>query len=259
MTIQSPIYWASSRKPHTVFNYDRQLNLLPANSPLTRRYAQNSYEPYIQDIWKIRPNLTLTFGLRYSLFSPVWETNGLQVCPSPALGSWFNNRAKAGANGIPSNQDTPLQVDWCGRANGKKGYWNWDYGNLGPHFAFAWAPNKTEGFLGKLFGSGNKTSIRGGFGMVYDRFGQGIIDEFNGNSFGLTTSLTNPITTAEQFAPVDRCQRHSAQPSPATSRGSELPADNTDYAGAQRVRLRRQLGYFVENPLFVLRRLFRGA
>ena len=177
----------------TVFNYDRQLHLLPPNSPLSRRYAQNSYEPYIQDVWKLKPNLTLTLGLRYSLFSPVWETNGLQVCPSPSLGKWFGQRALAGANGIPSSQDPLLTIDWCGRANGKNGYWNWDYGNLGPHVAFAWAPNKTGGFLSKLLGSGNKSSIRGGFGMVYDRFGQGIVDEFNGNSFGLTTSLSNPV------------------------------------------------------------------
>lgn len=34
----------------TVFNYDRKLNLLPANSAVSRRYAQNSYEPYIQDV-----------------------------------------------------------------------------------------------------------------------------------------------------------------------------------------------------------------
>ncbi len=177
----------------TVFNYNRQLNLLPPNSAVSRRFAQNSYEPYIQDIWKVKPNLTLTLGLRYSLFSPIWETNGMQVCPSPALGNWFNNRAFAGANGIPSNQDSLLQVDWCGPANRKGGYWNWDYGNLGPRVAFAWAPNRTEGLLGKLVGSGNKTSIRGGFGMVYDRFGQGMIDEFSGNSFGLTTALSNPV------------------------------------------------------------------
>jgi hypothetical protein len=177
----------------TVFNYNRQLQLLPPNSAVSRRYAQNSFEPYLQDIWKVSPNLTLTLGLRYSLFSPVWETNGLQVCPSPSLGQWFNTRASEGANGAPSSEDPPLQVDWCGRANGKKGYWNWDYGNIGPRVAFAWAPNKTEGFLSKILGSGNKSSIRGGFGMVYDRFGQGIVDEFSGNSFGLTTSLSNPI------------------------------------------------------------------
>ena len=177
----------------TVFNYNRQLQLLSPNSPISRRFAQDSYEPYVQDVWKIRPNLTLTLGLRYSLFSPVWETNGLQICPSPSLGQFFEARAKAGAAGIPSSQDPSLQVDWCGAANGKKGFWNWDYGNLGPHVAFAWAPNQTKGFLSRLFGSGNKTSIRGGFGMVYDRFGQGVVDEFNGNSFGLTTALTNRI------------------------------------------------------------------
>jgi hypothetical protein len=177
----------------TVFNYNRQLQLLPPNSAVSRRYAQNSFEPYLQDIWKVSPNLTLTLGLRYSLFSPVWETNGLQVCPSPSLGQWFSGRAKEGAGGIPSSQDPLLQIDWCGPANGKKGYWNWDYGNLGPRVAFAWAPNKTEGFLRKLLGSSNRSSIRGGFGIVYDRFGQGIVDEFSGNSFGLTTSLSNPI------------------------------------------------------------------
>jgi hypothetical protein len=183
----------------TVFNYDRQLQLLAPNSPISRRYAQNSYEPYVQDIWKVRPNLTLTLGLRYSLFSPLWETNGLQVCPSPSLGQWFTGRAKEGGSGAPSKQDPLLQIDWCGPANGKGGYWNWDYGDLGPRVAFAWAPNKTEGFLSKVLGSGNKSSIRGGFGIVYDRFGQGIVDEFNGNSFGLTTSLTNPITPLDSL------------------------------------------------------------
>lgn len=177
----------------SVFNYGRNLNLLPPEAPISRRYAADTYEPYIQDIWKIKPTLTLILGLRYSLFSPVWETKGLQVCPSPSLGKWFAGRQFAGANGIPSNQDPPLTVDWCGPANGgRPGYWNWDYKNLGPRVAFAWAPNRTNGLLGSLFGAG-KTSIRGGFGMVYDRFGQGVVDEFNGNSFGLTTSLGNPF------------------------------------------------------------------
>ena len=176
----------------TVFNYGRNLNLLPQGAAITRHYAENSYEPYIQDVWKIRPTLTLTLGLRYSLFSPVWETKGLQVCPTPSLGTWFANRVSEGENGIPSNQDAPLSVNWCGRANGKPGYWSWDYKNLGPRVAFAWAPNRTQGFLGSLFGNG-KTSIRGGFSIVFDRFGQGIVDEFNGNSFGLTTSLSNPF------------------------------------------------------------------
>ena len=202
----------------TVFNYDRQLQLLPPNSPVSRRFAQDSYEPYVQDVWKVRPNLTLTLGLRYSLFSPLWETNGLQVCPSPSLGSWFSIRAREGVSGTPSSQDPPLQVDWCGPANGKSGYWNWDYKNLAPRFAFAWAPNQTEGLLSKLVGSGNKTSIRGGFGIVYDRFGQGIVDEFSGNSFGLTTSLSNPILALDslpRLTSVNIIPASLLQPAPA--------------------------------------------
>lgn len=183
----------------SVFNYSRQLQLLPGNSPVARRYGQNSFEPYVQDVWKVRPDLTLTLGLRYSLFSPVWETNGLQVCPSPSLGKWFSARAAAGTSGTPSNQDPPLQVNWCGQANNKSGYWNWDYRDLGPRIAFAWAPSKAGGFLKKLAGSGNTASIRGGFGVVYDRFGQGIVDEFGGNSFGLTTALTSPSLQLNQL------------------------------------------------------------
>lgn len=119
--------------------------------------------------------------------------------PESSFGKWFANRAIAGASGVPSNQDALLQVDWCGPANHKSGFWNWDYHNLGPHIAFAWAPNKTEGWLGKLVGTGNKTSIRGGHGIVYDRFGQGIIDEFSGNSFGLTTTLSNGVLQLQQL------------------------------------------------------------
>ena len=181
-----------------VYNYGKDLSLLAPGTPITRRYAQNSYEPYIQDVWKVTPTLTLTLGLRYSLFSPVWETNGMQVCSTESIGSWFGNRQYEGANGIPSNQDPPLQVNWCGKANGKPGYWNWDYKNLGPRVAFAWAPSRTNGLLGALFGA-SKTSIRGGFGMVYDRFGQGIVNEFSGNSFGLTTQLTNAFGSVESL------------------------------------------------------------
>lgn len=173
------------------YNFARNGNALPQGAALSRHFALNSYEPYVQDVWKATRSLTVTLGLRYSLFSPLWETKGLQVCPTFNLGQWFTNRGNEGANGIPSNQDQPVAFNWCGPANGKSGYWNWDYKNLGPRVAFAWAPSFNNGLLGSVFGSG-KTSIRGGFGIVYDRFGQGIADNFDrAGSFGLSTQLTN--------------------------------------------------------------------
>ena len=174
------------------YNYQRNGNPLAQGAPLARHFALNSYEMYLQDVWKVKPTLTVTLGLRYSLFSPPWETNGLQVSPTMNLGQWFANRGVEGANMIPSNQDAPVAFNWSGPANGGHGgFYNWDYGNLGPRVAFAWAPNKSEGILGNLFGTG-KTSIRGGFGIVYDRFGQQLVDYFDRTgSFGLSTQLTN--------------------------------------------------------------------
>ena len=174
------------------YNFARNGNALDQGAPLTRRFAINTYELYLQDSWKIKPTLTLTLGLRYSLFSPPWETKGLEVSPTMNLGQWFANRGNEGANGIPSNQDAPVAFNWSGPANGGHGgFYNWDYKNLGPRFAFAWAPNRSSGLLGSLFGE-NKTSIRGGFSMVYDRFGQGLVDDFDQfGAFGLSSTLTN--------------------------------------------------------------------
>jgi len=40
--------------------------------------------------------------------------------------------------------------------------------NFAPKFGFAWAPNYSEGMLGRIFGASGESSIRGGFSMGYD-------------------------------------------------------------------------------------------
>lgn len=45
----------------------------------------------------------------------------------------------------------------------------------------------------KLFGNNGKSSIRGGYGIYFDHFGEGIIDSFDRQgTFGLTTHIVNP-------------------------------------------------------------------
>ena len=176
-----------------VYNYNRSGNPIAQGAPVTRRFAEDSYEMYVQDVWKVKPNFTVTLGLRYSLFSPPWETNGLQVGTTFSLGNWFNNRGAGMLQGIPSNTQPLVTYDWAGSANGKPGYYNWDYHNLGPHVAFAWSPDYSDGWLGSVFGGRGKSSIRAGFGIVYDRVGESLVDTFDQNgSFGLATSLNNP-------------------------------------------------------------------
>jgi hypothetical protein len=176
-----------------IYNYNRSGSTLPAGAPVARRFGEDSYEMYGQDVWKVKPNLTVTLGLRYSLFSPPWETNGLQVGTTFSLGTWFNNRGAGMLQGIPSNTEPLITYELAGPANGKPGYYGWDRHNFGPRVAFAWSPDYSEGLLGKIFGGPSKSSIRAGFGIVYDRVGESLVDTFDQNgSFGLSSSLNNP-------------------------------------------------------------------
>jgi hypothetical protein len=186
-----------------VYNYNRSGTPIASGAPVARRFAEDSYEMYAQDVWKVKPNFTVTLGLRYSLFSPPWETNGLQVGTTFSLGNWFKSRGAGMLQGVPSNAQSLVTYDWAGPANGKPGYYNWDYHNLGPRFAFAWSPDYSSGWLGNLFGGRGKSSIRAGFGIVYDRVGESLVDTFDQNgSFGLATSLNNPSDFEQStFAP----------------------------------------------------------
>jgi hypothetical protein len=240
------------------YNFARDGSALPQGTALKRHFAINSYELYAQDVWKIKPTFTLTLGLRYSLFAPPWETNGLQVTPTFNLGQWFQNRAVEGANGIPSNQDQPVAFNWSGPANGGHGsFWDWDYKNLSPRVAFAWAPNRSTGLLGSLFGAG-KTSIRGGFGIVYDRFGQGIIDDFDRNgSFGLSTLLSNDATTENPaIAPrltdmhtiptVDLAGNQMLIPAPTANFPQPFPSGNFQSATGLDSSIRTPYAYTID-------------
>ena len=161
------------------YNFQRSGAALPEGAPVDRRFAQNYYEFYGQDTWKVRPNLTVTFGLRYSLFSPPWETNGLQVAPTISLSDWFNQRREGMLKGIPSNQSPLLSFNLAGPANGKAGFYHWDKKDFAPRLAIAWSPEP-------------KTTIRAGFGMVYDHLGQTLLSTFDQQgSFGMSTSLSN--------------------------------------------------------------------
>ena len=163
-------------------NYNRTKTgaVLPQGAPAVRRFRSNELETYLQDSWRLRPNLTLTFGARYTLLQPPYETTGTQVGTDTSLHDFFNRRGLAMQMG--QTYAPLLSFELIGQANGRKPYWNWDYKNVAPRVAFAWSP-----------GGSGKTSIRGGFGMYYDHYGEGIVNSFDKNgSFGLTTQLSNP-------------------------------------------------------------------
>ena len=57
-----------------LYNFTRNGTPLPQGTPIQRHYAINDYEFYGQDAWRITPRLTLTYGLRWILEQPPYET-----------------------------------------------------------------------------------------------------------------------------------------------------------------------------------------
>jgi len=173
--------------------YDQSGALQPSGTPTLRSFATQEYEVYGQDSWRIKPNLTLTYGLRWGTSTPVYETNGIQVKPTTSLGAYFDRRREGALNGVPFND--PITFDLAGKANNAPGYYKQDWNNFAPSLAFAWSPD-FDGLLGKIFGRNGKGVLRGGWRLTYDRIGSQLAVNFDLNSvLGFTGSQGNAANT----------------------------------------------------------------
>jgi hypothetical protein len=120
----------------------------------TRSYYVGAFA---QDSWRARPNLTVNYGVRWDVISPWWEQhNEIETLKLGEQSVKFPNSPRGwvfpGDPGIPK---TIAPVRW---------------GKLAPRLGLAYSPNVSEGFLGKLFGGPDQTSIRVAYGMFYSAF-----------------------------------------------------------------------------------------
>jgi len=99
---------------------------------------ENMYGIFFQDDWKMRPNLTLSMGLRYSYFGPLTDKNHNMGATRFGSGSSF-------LTGIALRTGI--------------GAWNAQNLNFGPQLGFNWAPDVFK----------SKLVVRGGFGLNYNQ------------------------------------------------------------------------------------------
>ncbi len=178
------------------YNYDKQGNVLNPGAPVKRDYGLEWYEFYAQDSWRVKPNLTVTYGLRWSLLPPPWEVNGFQASPDVNLGTQFDQIVQNMKQGM-GYQSTPLlNFVLGGPANHGPGWYNFEKSDISPRIAVAYSPHAPSGWLRSLFGDGDKTVIRGGFSKVYDRAGMQLLSTFDANPpGGVGATIQNPCCT----------------------------------------------------------------
>jgi hypothetical protein len=156
--------------------YTRSGPTLALNPPLTPASDQSTipyYNVYFSDTWHIKPSLTLSYGLGWTLEMPPVEQNGRQVELVDQANrlidvqAYLHSRELAALQGQVYNPLVGFNL--VGNTeNGRKYPYNPFYGSFSPRLALAWNPKSTDGITGALLGNGN-TVIRGGYGRIYGR------------------------------------------------------------------------------------------
>src|SRR5205085_5632104 len=123
-------------------NFFLTLNTGQGSTDIALRFFQTNL--FLHDDWRIRPNLTLSYGLRYEYNSPPRELN-------KRIENTFNNSALdlRGVEGLKRFIDARSRI------------FDPDRNNFAPRVSLAYSPN--------LFGKDRATVFRAGFGMFYDQ------------------------------------------------------------------------------------------
>ncbi len=162
-----------------------------------------SIYPFVQDSWKIRPNVTLNYGLRWEFNTPPTDVSGhvetfrpgqnstVYPCQlSPTSVTYFSAYV---ANPTCANTGTtPTGLVVPGDKGVPSGMTTSYYKAFAPRIGLSYSPNAKNGLMGKLFGDNGKTSIKSGWGMFYNPIEELVLAQFGAEPpFGGSSFLNN--------------------------------------------------------------------
>ena len=142
---------------------------------------------YAQDTYKVTPDLTLNYGLRWDVSQPFYDTK---------------NRIQTFKPGVQSTiyPDSPEGFLFPGDPGIPKTLAPTQYDRFAPRVGLAYSPSTTDGFAGKVFGGPGKTSIRLGGGLFYTAIEDvTLFNEVGDAPFGLFWVSPVPVYLEEPY------------------------------------------------------------
>ena len=142
---------------------------------------------YVQDSWKVTPDLTLNLGLRWEASMPWYDTQG-------KIQTWVKGQQ---STVFPNS---PQGLVYPGDAGIPKTLAPTRYNNFGPRLGLAYSPSFSDGVLGKVFGGPGKSSIRASYGLYYTSVEDlNLFYEVGDAPFGLYWTSPGAVDFAEPF------------------------------------------------------------
>ncbi|MBA3692845.1 MAG: TonB-dependent receptor, partial [Acidobacteria bacterium] len=164
------------------------------NALQSRLAKQNTYGLFAQDSWRVRPNFTVNYGLR-------WQPQTAFVALSEGIYTRLENFDQvyglSGAGNIfKPGTLTGTVPRVVALENGEKAYPD-DWNNFAPTVGAVWSPDFGEkGFLKTLFGASGKSVFRGGYSISFVREGFNLLESILGSNPGGSLSATRSPTTS---------------------------------------------------------------
>jgi hypothetical protein len=150
-----------------------------------RTWRQREFSFFFKDDFKVRPSLTLNLGVRYEFYGVPHEANGKTAGLAGGSAGLFGNSGSSFADLYQPGRLTgsPTQVILVGKhsPNEDINLYNNDLNNFAPAVGFSWAI--------PYFGE-NKTVLRMGYGIGYERNSLRILDVVAGDQPGLRSLRT---------------------------------------------------------------------
>ena len=162
-------------------------NYTESEIDITNHLRFNRYEMFVQDTWRVRPNVTLDYGVRYALYPKVVDKNNILTNFVPARYDPAGAPTFANAAGslLVRGTGDPLNGIIVGGQNSPfgRGIYETDKNNIQPRLGVSWDP------LGD-----SRMIVRSGYGLYYDQPLVGIfeLNAFVNPPFANSVTLLNP-------------------------------------------------------------------